>query len=72
MAGMSGLDLANLLALRGHATPIIMITARKEPALDAKSAACGAIGLLRKPFETGALIECLDKAAKIQNGRDQS
>jgi FixJ family two-component response regulator len=64
MPGMSGLELAGLLASRGRKTPIIMITARKEPGLDASCAASGAICLLRKPFRTDALVECLDKALK--------
>ena len=65
MPGMSGLDLARRIASSGHKTPIIMITARKEAGLEAKSTACGAVGLLRKPFETDALIECLERALKV-------
>ena len=62
MPGMSGLDLARLLASSGHQTPIIMITARTESGLEAKSAACGAVCLLRKPFEIEVLMEYIDKA----------
>jgi FixJ family two-component response regulator len=65
MPGMSGLDLARLLATTGRKTPIMMITARTESGLEAKSAASGAICLLRKPFETNVLMECLDKAPKL-------
>ena len=63
MPGMSGLDLKRLLAGRGSARPVIMITAHAEPDLEAKAAASGAVCLLRKPFETDALIDCLERAA---------
>lgn len=62
MSGMSGLDLKRLLVARGCPVPVIMITARGEPDLEAKVAASGAICLLLKPFETNALMECLTKA----------
>ena len=62
MPGMSGLDLKRLLASRGCQVPVIMITARAEPELEAKAAASGAICLLRKPFDADALIDCLERA----------
>jgi FixJ family two-component response regulator len=40
-----------------------MVTAHAEPDLEAKAAARGAVCLLRKPFETDALIDCLERAA---------
>jgi FixJ family two-component response regulator len=63
MPGMSGFDLKRLLAARGSARPVIMVTAHAEPDLEAKAAASGAVCLLRKPFETNALIDCLERAA---------
>jgi FixJ family two-component response regulator len=65
MPGMSGLALKRLLSSRGSEVPVIMITARADPALEASATATGAICLLRKPFETEALIECLEKALGI-------
>ncbi|MBR0731707.1 FixJ family two-component response regulator [Bradyrhizobium japonicum] len=62
MPGMSGLDLKRLLAARGSTTPLIMITARADPDLEAKAIASGAVGFLRKPFATDVLIGCLDNA----------
>jgi FixJ family two-component response regulator len=62
MPGMSGLDLARLLRSRGSKIPVIMITARAEPGLEARATASGAICLLRKPFEADAMIACLDTA----------
>jgi FixJ family two-component response regulator len=45
--------------------PGIMITARAEPGLEAKAASSGAVCLLRKPFESSALIGCLERALKV-------
>jgi FixJ family two-component response regulator len=64
MPGMSGLDLGRLLAGRRSEVPVIMVTARSDPGVDAHAEASGAICLLRKPFETDALIGCLEKALK--------
>jgi FixJ family two-component response regulator len=63
MPGMSGFDLKKLLDARGSAIPVIMITARAGMDLEVKAAASGALCLLRKPFETDALIDCLERAA---------
>lgn len=63
MPGMSGIDLKRLLTARDCKVPVIMITARAEPELEARAAASGALCLLRKPFETDALINCLERAA---------
>jgi FixJ family two-component response regulator len=65
MPGMSGIDLKRLLTARDSKVPVIMITARAEPELEARAAASGAVCLLRKPFETDALIDCLERAADL-------
>ena len=65
MPGMSGLDLQRLLMARDRRVPVIMITARGEPGLEAKAAASGAVSLLRKPFGTDALIGCLEQALEV-------
>jgi FixJ family two-component response regulator len=62
MPGMSGFDLKLLLTSRGSKVPVIMITARSEAVLEVRATAIGAICLLRKPFESNALIGCLKKA----------
>jgi FixJ family two-component response regulator len=62
MPGMSGLDLKRLLTNLGSAVPVIMITARTEPDLEARAVASGAVCLLRKPFEIEALLKCLKTA----------
>jgi FixJ family two-component response regulator len=64
MPGMSGLDLMRCLAAQGSITPVVLITARSDLNLEAKAAASGAARLLRKPFEIGDLIECIEGAVK--------
>jgi FixJ family two-component response regulator len=65
LPGMSGLDLQRLLMARDLRLPVIMITARGEPGLEARVAASGAVCLLRKPFGADAMIGCLKKALKV-------
>ena len=64
MPGMSGLDLMKCLAARGSTTPVVLITSRTDSNLEAKAAASGAVCLLRKPFEIGDLIKCIEAAVK--------
>lgn len=64
MPGMSGFDLARLLTARRRRVPVVMITARSDLSIDARAASSGAICLLRKPFKTDTLIDCLDEALK--------
>jgi len=64
MPGMSGFDLLRLLGSHASKLPVIMITARAEPGLEAKAAAAGAVCLLRKPFESSSLIDCLESALR--------
>jgi FixJ family two-component response regulator len=65
MPGMSGFDLKRLLLARDWRVPVIMITARGEPGLEARAAASGAICLLRKPFGADDLMGCLKKALEV-------
>jgi FixJ family two-component response regulator len=65
MPKMSGLDLIQLLTARGSTVPVIMVTGRPEPGLEAKAAAGGAVCLLMKPFEDDVLIGYLERALKI-------
>ena len=65
MPGMTGLDLIRRLTAQASTLPVIMVTGRPEPGLEAKVKAGGAVCLLRKPFETDALVICLEKALKI-------
>lgn len=65
MPGMSGLELKVLLTSRGSDIPVIMVTAHAEPELGIRAAVVGAVCLLRKPFESDILIDCLDKALRL-------
>ena len=62
MPGMSGFDLKRLLMARDSKLPVIMVTARAEPGLEARAKAASAVCLLRKPFESSELVDCLDQA----------
>jgi FixJ family two-component response regulator len=62
MRGMSGLDLAAMVQARGYCTPIIMISALPDEDLARKARVAGARGLLRKPIESDALIELVEKS----------
>lgn len=66
MPGMNGFDLKRLLMARGSELPVVMITARSDPGLEARANAVGAVCLLRKPFDSSQLVHCLDRAL---NGR---
>jgi FixJ family two-component response regulator len=65
MPGMSGLDLKRSLTARGCRVPVIMITARTEPELEARVAASSAICLLTKPFEANILVGHIETALKV-------
>jgi len=62
MPGMSGFDLKRQLDERHGSLPVIMITARPELGLRERALASGASCFLRKPFETDAFVDCLEKA----------
>jgi FixJ family two-component response regulator len=62
MPGMSGIDLQHLLHERKIDVPVIMITARNEPALLERARASGAHCLLSKPFAPEEFIDCLEQA----------
>jgi FixJ family two-component response regulator len=62
MPGLSGIELKQWLDDHANAAPVIMITGRSEPHLHAQAQACGAVSLLRKPFDAEALLACLKKA----------
>lgn len=62
LPGVGGLELKAMLTATGCSLPAIVITARSEGALDARALACGALCLLRKPFEADALIAAIERA----------
>jgi FixJ family two-component response regulator len=60
LPGMSGLDLLRRLHEQGITTPAILITALPDQHLDAEAISLGAQCLLRKPFETNSLLDCVE------------
>jgi FixJ family two-component response regulator len=62
MPGMSGIELMRHLAASQSSTPVIVITARHDPGLEATALASGAFCFLRKPVAADALIDCLARA----------
>ncbi len=62
MPGLSGIELRDRLKAEGCAAPVIMVTARTEPALREQAFASGATCVLQKPFSAEALIDCLQRA----------
>jgi FixJ family two-component response regulator len=61
MPGMSGLDLVRRLRDQGIMTPVVLITALPDADLDGEAVSVGAQCLLRKPFETESLIDCVER-----------
>ena len=64
MPGMSGIELKEHLTASQLPVPVIMITAHHDPGIEELANASGAACFLRKPFEAGALIRCIEDALK--------
>jgi FixJ family two-component response regulator len=62
MPGMGGIDLVRALQEQGIKTPVILTTALLQKHLDDEAASTGAFCLLRKPFETSVLLECIERS----------
>ena len=62
MPGMTGPELQLELTRRGHAIPIIFITARPDDVLRRQLLERGAVDFLIKPFSDHALKSALDAA----------
>lgn len=62
LPGASGIELIGRLREMGYSAPVIIITARPEAALERQAFERGAFCVLSKPFESDALIDCLDRA----------
>jgi FixJ family two-component response regulator len=60
MPGMGGLDLVRKLQELGDMPPVILITGLRDRRLDDQAAAAGARCLLRKPFDSTALLACFE------------
>ena len=64
MPGMSGFELSRMLAARDSAVPVIMVTALRGQGLENKAKASGSVCLIKKPFQSDALVGCLQRALR--------
>ena len=64
MPGMSGPQLQQELQLRGHAIPIVFITARRDETVRRQLVEQGAVECLFKPFSEQQLRAALDAALR--------
>jgi FixJ family two-component response regulator len=62
LPGISGFKLVRRLQQQAGMPPAILITARPGKGLDDEAASVGAQCLLRKPFETDALLDCIERS----------
>ena len=62
MPGMGGFDLVRELHGQGIMTPVILITALPDQHLNDEAVSIGALCLLRKPFETSSLLDCVERS----------
>jgi len=61
---MDGLALQAQLQARGNMVPVIFITAYPNATTEARAKKAGAVCVLHKPFDSEALIACLNAALK--------
>jgi FixJ family two-component response regulator len=64
MAGMSGLDLQDEVAVRRPDMPVILITALPEERIRKRAEAAGATAFLSKPVDGHALMDFLAAALR--------
>lgn len=62
LPGMTGIELLELLRARHVASPVIMITGRKDTLIGNRAAGAGALALFEKPLENNAFLHMLEQA----------
>ena len=65
MPGLSGIELQDRLAARGHRIPIIFITGYSDENLRIRAMKAGALAFLIKPIDPDQLVDHLEKALKV-------
>lgn len=70
MGGMSGIQLHELIEKSQDHPPIIMMTAHDDESTRQYVATHDLAGFLRKPFESGALLEAVGRAIHLDIARD--
>lgn len=64
MPGMSGIDLLELLIMRGISIPVVMMTAHGDVKIAVKAMKLGAVDFIEKPFNDNVMIESIWDALK--------
>jgi FixJ family two-component response regulator len=64
MPGVSGIELQRRLAVEGRSVPFVFITAFPDDAIKERAIGAGAVGFLSKPFNSGDLIDCIERALR--------
>ena len=62
MPGLTGLDLQEALAGKGHRMPIVFITGHGDISMSVKAMKAGAADFLTKPFDVENLLEAVQRA----------
>ena len=62
MPGIDGLEVQRLLAERGIALPVIMLTGHGDVSLAVRAIKAGAVDFIEKPFEKAALLHAIGEA----------
>ncbi|MBK6427007.1 MAG: response regulator [Blastocatellia bacterium] len=62
MGGMSGIELSELISASPDHPPVIIMTAHDDESTKHYAATHDLAGFLRKPFESGALLEAVGRA----------
>jgi len=62
MPGLTGLDLQEALAGKGHRMPIVFITGHGDISMSVKAMKDGAADFLAKPFDVEKLLEAVERA----------
>ncbi|CAN7656279.1 response regulator [Phyllobacterium sp. LjRoot231] len=65
MDGMGGVELFHILRKIGVAIPVIFITAFEDERIHKRVMAAGAKGFFSKPFESQAMIDCIEHALAV-------
>jgi len=65
MDGMGGVELFHILRNIGVGTPVIFITAFEDERIHKRVMTAGAKGFFSKPFESQAMIDCIEHALAV-------
>jgi FixJ family two-component response regulator len=64
MPGLTGIDLAEQVALAADAPRVILITGHPEESWRARALDAGAAGFLRKPIESKSLLDLVERSVE--------